>query len=167
MKTRRLGAIGGCEARTQRLGRSRRLRARPRTTQRAAERGQAAECFVLIRVLSLWLPVVLWAALIFTLSSIPSLSSGLGFWDLILRKLAHAGEYALLSALLLRSLARPWPALVIAVAFAGSDELHQHFVRGRAGSPRDIAIDAAGAAVGLIVFAHWRRIAAKLGPARG
>jgi hypothetical protein len=40
------GAIGGCEARTQRRIRSRRLRMRPRTTHRAAERGQAMECFV-------------------------------------------------------------------------------------------------------------------------
>ena len=124
------------------------------------------ECFVLKRVLSLWLPVVFWAALIFTLSSIPSLSSGLGFWDLILRKLAHAGEYALLSALLLRALARPWPALAIAVTFAASDELHQHFVRGRVGSPRDIAIDAAGAAIGLIVFFYRRQLIAKLRPGR-
>ncbi len=112
--------------------------------------------------LNLWLPVVLWAALIFALSSIPSLSSGLGFWDLILRKLAHAGEYALLSALLLRALARPWPALTVAVAYAASDELHQHFVRGRVGSPRDLAIDAAGAAIGLIVYSSRRRIPTKL-----
>jgi len=100
--------------------------------------------------------------LIFVFSSIPNLSSGLGRWDLILRKLAHTGEYALLAALLLRALARPWPALAIAVAYAASDELHQHFVRGRVGSPRDIAIDAAGAAIGLIVFSSRRRIAIKL-----
>jgi len=114
------------------------------------------------RALSLWLPVVLCAALIFTLSSIPSLSSGLGLWDLVLRKLAHAGEFALLAALLLRALARPWPALAIAVAYAASDEFHQHFVRGRVGSPRDIAVDAAGAVIGLIVFSYRRQIAAKL-----
>src|SRR5450759_5617208 len=51
MKTRRLGAIGECEARTQRRVRSRRLRIRPRTTHRAAERGQWVECFVLLEVL--------------------------------------------------------------------------------------------------------------------
>ncbi|MGD0274168.1 MAG: VanZ family protein [Gaiellaceae bacterium] len=118
------------------------------------------------RAFSLWLPVVLWAALIFALSSVPSLSSGLGFWDLILRKLAHAGEYALLSALLLRALARPWPALAIAVVYAASDELHQHFVRGRVGSPWDIAIDAAGAVIGLIVFFYRRQITTKLRPAK-
>jgi VanZ family protein len=118
------------------------------------------------RALKLWLPVFLWAVFIFALSSIPSLRSGLGFWDLILRKLAHACEYALLSALLLRALARPWPALAIAVAYAASDELHQHFVRGRVGSPWDIAIDAAGATIGLIVFAHRRQLIARLGPGK-
>lgn len=42
---RRLSAIGGCDARTQRLARSWGLRVRPRIKQRAAERGQAVECF--------------------------------------------------------------------------------------------------------------------------
>ena len=113
------------------------------------------------RVLSLWLPVVLWAAFIFALSSIPSLSSGLGIWDLVLRKLAHAGEFALLAALLYRALARPWPAFLVVVAYAASDELHQHFVRGRAGTPRDVAIDAAGALIGLIAFSYVRRLIKK------
>ena len=54
--------------------------------------------------LNLWLPVVLWAALIFTFSSIPSLGTGLGTWDLVLRKLAHAAEFAVLGALLYRAL---------------------------------------------------------------
>ena len=110
------------------------------------------------RALSLWLPVVLWAALIFALSSIPSLNSGLGIWDLVLRKLAHGAEYALLAALLLRALARPWLALLVALAYAASDELHQHFVRGRTGTPRDVAIDAAGAVLGLALFSYGRRL---------
>jgi hypothetical protein len=37
------------------------------------------------RLLTVWLPVLIWAAVIFTLSSIPSLSTGLGTWDTILR----------------------------------------------------------------------------------
>ena len=56
--------------------------------------------------LNLWLPVVLWAALIFTFSSIPSLGTGLGTWDLVLRKLAHAAEFGVLGALLFRALRR-------------------------------------------------------------
>src|SRR5918912_19993 len=51
------------------------------------------------RAISLWLPVVAWAAVIFALSAIPSLSSGLGTWDYVLRKCAHVTEYAVLDAL--------------------------------------------------------------------
>jgi hypothetical protein len=40
---------------------------------------------------------------IFGFSSIPSLGDGLGTWDLVLRKLAHAAEYAVLGALLMRA----------------------------------------------------------------
>ena len=45
------------------------------------------------RALSIWLPVVAWAAVIFAFSSIPSLGTGLGVWDTILRKGAHLTEY--------------------------------------------------------------------------
>jgi VanZ like family len=103
------------------------------------------------RVLSAWLPVVAWAGLIFTLSSIPDLGTGLGGWDLVLRKVAHAGEYAVLGLLLLRALARPWAAFLLGAAYAVTDEIHQTFVPGRAGSPVDVAIDAAGVAAGVLV----------------
>ena len=87
------------------------------------------------RVVGLWLPVVAWAALIFVLSSLHSLDSGLGAWDEVLRKLAHATEYAVLGALLVRALERPLPAFALGLAYAVSDELHQHFVSGTDGRP--------------------------------
>jgi VanZ family protein len=107
------------------------------------------------RALTHWLPVVLWAGLIFALSSIPSLSTGLGNWDLILRKCAHATEYAILAVLLVRALEREGLALALGVLYACSDELHQAFVRGRHASPIDVAVDTLGLLVGLAV---WRRI---------
>jgi VanZ family protein len=104
----------------------------------------------------LWLPVVLWAAVIFTFSSIPELGTGLGLWDLILRKLAHTAEYALLGVLLLRATRRPDLAFVLGVLYAASDEVHQTFVRGRDGTPVDVVIDSVGIAVGLVL---WQRTA--------
>jgi hypothetical protein len=101
------------------------------------------------RVLSAWLPVVAWAGLIFTLSSIPDLGTGLGGWDLVLRKLAHGAEYAVLGVLLLRAIGRPGTAFALATLYAATDEIHQAFVPGRQTSPLDLAIDAAGAAVGI------------------
>ena len=104
--------------------------------------------------LRLWAPVVLWAAVIFALSSVPDLGTGLGTWDLVLRKLAHAAEFAVLGALLLRAVAVERTALALGIAYAVSDELHQHFVTGRVGSVWDVLIDAVGVAVGV---ALWRR----------
>jgi hypothetical protein len=50
-----------------------------------------------------WLPVLVWAGVIFAFSSIPSLNSGLGSWDYVLRKGAHMTEYAILAVLLVRA----------------------------------------------------------------
>ena len=111
------------------------------------------------RLLSLWLPVVAWAALIFTLSGIPDLSTGLGTWDLVLRKCAHMTEYAILGALLLRALGTEPAAFALAVAYACTDELHQHFVQGRHASPVDVGIDALGVAGGLVLL---RAVAARV-----
>ena len=108
------------------------------------------------RALSLWLPVVVWAAVIFTFSSIPSLSTGLGTWDTLLRKAAHMTEYAILGALLLRALSRELPALAIGIAYAITDEIHQHFVEGRHASPLDVALDSVGVAVGIYVLRLWQ-----------
>jgi hypothetical protein len=107
------------------------------------------------RGLRLWLPVVAWAALIFALSSVPDLGTGLGGWDLVLRKLAHAAEFAVLGALLARAVGRAWPAFAIGVLYAVSDEVHQSFVAGRQGSPLDVAIDAVGVAAGVLA---WQRV---------
>ena len=104
--------------------------------------------------LRLWGPVVLWAAVIFAFSSVPDLGTGLGTWDLVLRKLAHGAEFAVLGALLARAFRVELPALVVGIGYAVTDELHQHFVSGRVGAPLDVLIDSAGVALGV---ALWRR----------
>ena len=112
--------------------------------------------------LRLWLPVVLWAALIFAFSSVPDLGTGLGGWDLALRKIAHAAEYAVLGALLARALSNPRLAVLVGVLYAASDEVHQAFVPGRLGSPIDVAIDAVGVVAGVVLWeraARMRRLA--------
>jgi VanZ family protein len=105
-------------------------------------------------VISRWLPVLVWAGVIFAFSSIPSLGTGLGTWDYVLRKLAHATEYAILAVLLARATGSYAWAFALTVIYAGSDEFHQTFVRGRHGSPIDVGIDAAGALVGLVILAR-------------
>jgi VanZ family protein len=107
------------------------------------------------RRFSLWAPVVLWAAVIFAFSAIPSLGTDLGVWDTILRKCAHMTEYAILAILLFRALGNELPAFLSGLAYAISDEIHQHFVSGRHASPIDVAIDAAGLLLGLLALRLW------------
>jgi VanZ family protein len=106
--------------------------------------------------LNRWLPVVLWAALIFAFSSIPGLGTGLGTWDLVLRKLGHAIEFGVLGALLYRALRREPLAILLGSAYAVTDEIHQAFVSGRHGSPVDWLIDTLGVVAGVLVCARWR-----------
>jgi hypothetical protein len=107
---------------------------------------------------SSWIPVVAWAGLIFALSSVPDLGTGLGGWDLALRKVAHVAEYAILGALLARASGRAAIALLIGTLYAVSDEIHQSFVPGRMGSPLDVAIDTVGVAVGVVA---WQLVSAR------
>jgi VanZ family protein len=109
------------------------------------------------RRFALWAPVVLWAVVIFAFSSVPNLATDLGVWDTVLRKCAHATEYAVFALLLFRALGRELPSFLLGLAYAASDELHQEFVRGRHASPFDVSMDAAGLALGLLVL-HATRL---------
>ena len=105
--------------------------------------------------LTTWVPVVLWAGLIFALSSIPDLGTGLGSWDVLLRKLAHAAEYGVLGGLVFRAVRSAPAALMLASAYAVTDEVHQAFVTGRHGSPLDWLVDSAGAFLGVVLAARF------------
>lgn len=107
--------------------------------------------------LNLWLPVFLWAGLIFAVSSVPSLSTELGVWDTVLRKCAHVIEYAILGLLLQRAFGREPVSMLIGSAYAVTDELHQSFVSGRHGSPLDWLIDTVGVVLGVLLFARFVR----------
>jgi VanZ family protein len=92
---------------------------------------------------------------------------------LIARKTAHFGEYAVLALLLWRVLRKPvkndpwlwnWRdarlVLLLVALYAASDEFHQLFVINREASVRDVLIDTAGGAGGLLalwLFVRWRK----------
>ena len=104
------------------------------------------------------MPPVLYAALIFNLSSesnpLPQVTAIV--WD----KALHTLEYAGLALLLCRALRGEgvvwWRsvalAVVIASAYAGSDEWHQSFVPGRESDILDWFAGTIGAAVGSIAY---------------
>lgn len=105
-----------------------------------------------------WIAVVLWMAVIFGFSSIPSLRSDFpDLVDLLLRKLAHTLEYAALGWLALRaigsrSLSAIVGALVLGVVYAATDEYHQSFVAGRSAAASDVLVDGLGVLLGVL----WR-----------
>lgn len=132
-----------------------------------------------------WIPPILWMGLIFFFSSqpdlsltslIPAFSPGglekeLGLADLVLRKLAHIGEYFVLTRLYLGAILRGGPktqarrplfwAAALAIAFAATDEFHQTFVPTRNGTPIDVGIDAMGVLVSTLTARKGSRISAK------
>ncbi len=108
-------------------------------------------------LLSRFAPPLLLMAVIFALSAQPDLNSGLGGWDTVLRKIAHAVEFGLLWFLWFRALGHAPAAAAIAIGYAITDELHQTTVEGRVGSPVDVLIDTAGVALAMIVTLRARR----------
>jgi VanZ family protein len=100
-----------------------------------------------------WLPVVLYAALIFVGSSIPgsSIDPRIGLHD----KLIHATEYAGFAFLLARAFGprRWWLAIVVGALYAVSDEFHQTFTPMRSGNDLgDITADVIGSTIGALAW---------------
>jgi len=113
-----------------------------------------------------WIPAVIWACVVFGLSSIPGRSiPSLGFSAQ--DKLAHGFVFGTLAILVLWALRgtrfdrRPWfavaLAVVIATAYGVSDEFHQRFVPFRSPDVFDVIADGAGALLGAVVFSLWTR----------
>lgn len=104
------------------------------------------------RLIRRWLPPLVWMGLIFFFSAQPSLPSAPGRWDLLLKKGSHMLAYGILTGLYLRALRGTWRddglirvvSVLLAVAYALSDEYHQTFVPGRNGTWADVTIDGVG-----------------------
>lgn len=117
------------------------------------------------RALKAWGPAILYAALIFALSSLSRPEEIFPRLLLSYDKLVHLGEYAVLGAVLARALGGGGrgPGLAFAAAlllgslYGASDELHQSFVPGRSSEVLDWVADTAGVALGAAAFAFLRR----------
>jgi VanZ family protein len=115
--------------------------------------------------LAAWLPVVLWAGVIFALSSIPG--TRLPAIDLPQSdKVVHALLYGVLGGLLGRALDRSRAggrarshlllAILIATFYGISDELHQLWTPQRTADWRDVVADAGGATLGALSLVAMR-----------
>ena len=117
-----------------------------------------------LRTATRWGPPLVLMAVIFAFSALPSDVAERGFASVLARKMVHFAEYALLLALwwrALRSKLTPGLALGLAfaltVSYAVTDEVHQTYVDGRIGTPRDVAIDTLGAATSAALILRRRR----------
>jgi VanZ family protein len=84
--------------------------------------------------------------------------------NIVVRKMGHVTEYAILTMLAVRAIQFGSPylkksavfgAFAISALYACSDELHQRFVPGRGASPIDVAIDLSGVALVMIGILFW------------
>ena len=131
-------------------------------------------------LLSRWLPVFLWAGIIFILSNdtnpyshIPNLFYSWLWWTKLfgqslifyLGGAAHFFEYAVLSILVARAMlwegnysrGRLFTVYYLTLLFAFTDEFHQLFTPGRAFQLVDLLLDAFGALLGLGLYLLWAR----------
>lgn len=121
------------------------------------------------RALARWIVPLALMAVIFYLSAQPA-GAHHAWWVIVIRKLGHVTGYALLTTALWWALheivRRPliW-AVCISLAYACTDEFHQTFVRGREGTPRDVAIDAIGMAIAVVSIRMRRSFLARRGRA--
>ena len=126
-------------------------------------------------IIKSWLPVLLWAAIIFLFSSNPDpyrylpeswrnlvpirqvSDSSLAEW---IGQLMHFFEYAVLSFQVIRAVCQTKPnypkttllVLILVMLFALSDEIHQIFVPGRTFQLLDLIIDFLGIIAGIFLF---------------
>ena len=104
--------------------------------------------------LILWLPPVLWAAVIFAASSISQVPSfEFFFWDFAAKKVAHVTEYAVLFALIFRAAGKNFKsAFILTILYAVTDEIHQSFVPGRTSTVIDFGLDVSGANIAAYIL---------------
>ncbi|KKR28914.1 MAG: Acetobutylicum phosphotransbutyrylase [Candidatus Woesebacteria bacterium GW2011_GWA1_39_8] len=114
-------------------------------------------------LLNLWLPIVIWALIIFNFSAHPAVQASVTHWqDFIVKKFAHLIEYAIFATLWYRALKESGIdkkmaglyAIFICLAYGATDEFHQAFTPTREPTIRDVTIDTAGGIIGIFII--WK-----------
>jgi VanZ family protein len=134
-----------------------------------------------------WWPAVLWAVVIFMMSTdsfsaehtgsivepllrwlVPSLTADqIDVIHTFIRKSAHFGEYFVFALFIYRGVRgahKGWrwtwafTALFIAAGYSALDEIHQAFVASRTASPYDSLLDSVGAFVAIATLYLWFRL---------
>ncbi|UCE18016.1 MAG: VanZ family protein [Gemmatimonadota bacterium] len=110
-------------------------------------------------------PVVLWALLIFGISSVPHLSTPAPTFRII-DKIFHCIEFGIFGYLLVSAIAatktslsprRIALAFIIGTLYGFFDEMYQSIIPGRAADPYDAAADALGVLTAIILWIALHR----------
>lgn len=113
-----------------------------------------------MRFIKYWLPVIIYASIIFCISSVP----GDDIPDLFPEQniIFHFGEYLIFAFLVKRAVREYYPkktnkkqfllAVAIALAYAVFDEFHQSFIPNRSASVFDIVVDSFGIFLGGLIY---------------
>ena len=116
------------------------------------------------RFLTHWLPLYLYAGIIFYMSSLshPLPKVSIPYFD----KFLHLVEYAILGILAARAfknsprekLSRNFIilAIIAAAAYAASDEFHQSFIPFRSCDALDLTVDVIGGTIGAVIYGKYR-----------
>jgi VanZ family protein len=158
----------------------------PRPAPRLSEVRPRIRELPVIKSLAAWWPALLWAAVIFFMSTDTFSAEHTGSiiepilrWiypaitseqfetvHFFTRKCAHFTEYFVFALLLFRGIRRGRPgwrwswgllALFAAAVYAALDEIHQAFVASRTASPYDSLLDSTGALVAILFLFLWFR----------
>lgn len=108
----------------------------------------------ILNQLNAWLPVILWALIIFRFSSgnVP-VASAVYWQDFAVKKTGHVLLFGALALFIYRALrinkiskskAAVW-AIILSTFYGATDEFHQMFTQGREARVRDVFIDGFGA----------------------
>lgn len=109
-----------------------------------------------LNIFGKWLPVFLWATLIFIFSSQEQVvASNFFAWDFIFKKTAHILEYSILFILISHATGDNLRiSFLLSMIYAISDEFHQLFVPGRVASILDLGFDLTG--VNIAAYLVWK-----------
>jgi VanZ family protein len=136
--------------------------------------------YAAMRLIKLWLPVVIWAAIILSASNDSFSADETGGLlerlfgremphavNVAVRKAGHLLAYGILGALAFRANRRLAVAFGVVLLVAVIDESNQGMTRLRTGSAWDVLLDLAGAALAIIVFPAARaRLSSRRNAAR-
>lgn len=119
---------------------------------------------MLMKVLVRWAPAVLLMTFLFVSSSLPGATvSEVKLYDALAHKAVHVLLYFLLTTAMYKGTKNIELAVVLAVFYGVTDEIHQQFTPTRSGNIYDVGVDAFAAVLaGVVLWKFYHLLPTKL-----